>query len=50
MKDLLRGRQISYIENANNMIVNLGLNRTPAGWALTLGKKIASIAESGSEM
>ena len=43
MKDLLSGKQVKAVAGIAGY---LGLNKTPAGWALSIGKKIASIADS----
>lgn len=50
MKEILKGKQINYIDDVKNVIVKLGLNKTSVGWVLSASKSIANIADSGSEL
>ena len=43
IKDLLSGKQLSSI---SGFAWTLGLNKTPSGWCLSIGKKIANTADS----
>jgi len=43
IKDLLSGKQLSGISGLTGP---LGLNKTPAGWCLSIGKKIVNTADS----
>ena len=47
MKDLLSGKQVKAVAGIAGY---LGLNKTPAGWALSIGKKIVSTANSEAEI
>ena len=47
IKDLLSGKQVKAVAGIAGY---LGLNKTPAGWALSIGKKIVSTANSEAEI
>lgn len=46
IKDLMNGKKISHYDIAGNMLGQLGLNKTPAGWTFSISKKIVNAADS----